>query len=312
MDTLINHDHRVGGQRISGDDGLWNNVRTLDIKWGAVFGGWLVATAAAMLLYAVGSAIGIASINFADIENVGKKAALGATVWLLITWVISLYLGGLFSSAVTRETDKRTAGLQGIAVWALSSILTILVGVTGIGATGILGFQIAKGVGQVAGGGLAAVASSNTMQEGNEIPTAFQAQLKQAIAEQAAVRTAVSEDTLSQVADELNPETLSLIAAEFIRSDVEGAKNALALHTSLSGAEADKVVSGLSRQAEVLKAKAKETAERVADYTAAGLWCSIVISLFALGAAIFGGRSGARYYPVDGTLRYQKRESNIA
>ncbi len=242
--------------------------RKLDISWRAIFAGWLVAAAVAMVLYALGAATGISAIRFADPDSMSRKMLMSAAVWLVVTWVVSLSLGSYFASAVTRTVHKRTGGLQGIAIWALSSILTILVGVAGLGAVGLGSSFIAY--------------ESPADQERYKNPAVFQTQLKSAVT--------------SKLKEEIKPETLALISAEFIRGDKESAKNALLLNTTLTTEEANSVVNDLSTQTREVKVKAKTLTDNVAFYTAVSLWLSVLASLLSLLGAMWAGKSGVREY----------------
>src|SRR5437868_2843320 len=84
------------------------------ISWGGVIGGWLVALTATMLMYALGSGIGISALNFTNAELLSTKTLIFSGVWVLVTWMVALYLGGLFSSRAAHYADRRTGGLNGI------------------------------------------------------------------------------------------------------------------------------------------------------------------------------------------------------
>lgn len=250
--------------------------RKLDISWGAILAGWLVAAAAAMILYVLGAATGISAIRLSDPDSITDKMIFSATVWLMVTWVISLALGAYFAGAVTRTTDKKVGCLQGIAIWALSSLLTILVGMTGLGLAGV---GVAGTSGQIIGGSLIAAESANGQETYNN-PANFRAVLKREIA--------------PKLNEDLRAGTLSSIAAEFIRGDKENAKNALLLNTTLSNEDAEMVVNDLSQQIATTKEKVKIAADKAAYYTAVALWLSVLVSLLSLAGAMWGGKAGVR------------------
>jgi hypothetical protein len=256
------------------------------ISWRAIIAGWLVAFAIGTVLYLLGSAIGITSLlTMSHIESAGKQAAIGVTIWMFITWFASLYCGSFFASRVSIVTGYEGM-LQGVVIWALASVFTIMVGLSGLSIAGMMSMKVVEDAAQSA--------SSVAGQAGKtQVPLQFQAQLKQRILESASSGTGVNPDKLKVTMDQLKPQTLNDIGVQFLKGDVDGAKNALLLNTSLTRDEADRVVKALSRQTEELKAKIEEGARKVAAYTAAAFWCSLIISLFALGAAMFGGKVGA-------------------
>lgn len=79
------------------------NVQSSRVSWGAVLAGWLLAFSIAMLFCMLGSAIGLSTLNATDAEVVGKGFAFGTAFWVLLTWVASLYMGGLFASWQSKE-----------------------------------------------------------------------------------------------------------------------------------------------------------------------------------------------------------------
>ena len=66
----------------------------------AVIAGWLVASGIAILLYVGGMALGFSSFNAWDAETSAKSMGIGTAIWVALTWVTSLLLGGLFFELV--------------------------------------------------------------------------------------------------------------------------------------------------------------------------------------------------------------------
>lgn len=266
----------------------WIDQRRQDFSWGAVAGGWFVAAAAAMILYALGAAGGITAIRLADPASLEQNMVLSAAIWLLVTWVVSLSLGGYFAGAATRTADKRLGGLHGIAVWAVSTILTILVTVGGTGAIGAAGIHAVGKGGEVVGLGFVTGAERGS----SVIPANLRAALKERI-------VPVSGKAVSG-------ETLALIAGELIQGDARSAADALVLNTSLTREEARSVVSDLSAQARDWKARIQAAADQTAKYTAAALFGNVLISLLSLLAAFIAGRIGAHEYVRHTGYTYEK------
>ena len=84
------------------------------MNWGAIFGGWLVATGIASLIYVGGLAVGF------DGFDPYEEAATGAAIWIILTWAVSLFIGGMFASWFDGKTDQTVGTLHGITVWGLS------------------------------------------------------------------------------------------------------------------------------------------------------------------------------------------------
>ncbi len=79
-----------------------------------------------------------------------------------------------------------------------------------------------------------------------------------------------------------------------MRGDAEGAKNQLVVNTNLSWQEIDRVVAGLSAKTEEAKARAKQIADKAADYSAGALWVVFFGGLLGLAAAALGGSAGSK------------------
>lgn len=248
------------------------------VKWSSVFGGWLLAAATAMILYTVGAAIGISAINFTDLDALSKKTVFLSAFWMLVTWTVSLYLGSYFASSISNDGTKRSGVLHGIGVWALSTILTALVGAAGIGTTAAVGISAA---------GIAAEAS-----DGQNVSKGFQVQIKDAINGFAGE----ADSNAAKAVQDLDAKTIGIISADVLRGDQNAAIDSLAYHTSLTREEAVEVVTGMDAQIQEAKIKAKQAADKAAAFSTAALAAGVVISLLALLAAISGGSAGARMH----------------
>lgn len=122
-------------------------VRQVDLetqplmRWGAIFGGWLVATGIASVFYVGGLALGFSAFDPNNSDVVAKGVGTGAAVWVVLTWAVSLFLGGMFASWFDGRSDQTVGALHGVTVWGLS-----------VTASGLL---LALGMSQVFQGGAA-------------------------------------------------------------------------------------------------------------------------------------------------------------
>jgi len=114
------------------------------MRWGAIIGGWLVATGIASLLYVGGLALGFSAFDPNNAEATAKGIGMGTAGWMVLTWTVSLLLGGMFASWFDGRLDQTIGALHGVTVWGLS-----------IAASGLL---IALGGAQVLQGGAAMTA----------------------------------------------------------------------------------------------------------------------------------------------------------
>jgi len=72
-----------------------------------------------------------------------KGIGIGTALWMVLTWAVALFLGGMFASWFDGKTDRTVGALHGITVWGLSIAVTLLL--------------VALGMTQVAQGGAAVV-----------------------------------------------------------------------------------------------------------------------------------------------------------
>lgn len=95
------------------------------ISWGGIAGGVIATLALQLLFNLLGLGIGASSINASQGNQPGQGMALGALIWFVVSWVLSLAAGGLTAVLLSPASGKRVSGLQGFLVWALSSIVVI-------------------------------------------------------------------------------------------------------------------------------------------------------------------------------------------
>lgn len=112
---------------------------TSGLSWGAVIAGAVAAAAASVILLAIGSSIGLASVSpwAATGASIGAFT-LGAAIWLIITqWVASGVGGYLAGRLRTRwpHTDEHEVFFRdtahGFLAWAVATLFTlVLIAVT--------------------------------------------------------------------------------------------------------------------------------------------------------------------------------------
>jgi hypothetical protein len=92
------------------------------LRWSAVFAGATCSAGFWLLLQVLGLGIGLASI---DVDNAGslRGVGLGTTVWSLIAPLFAMFLGGLVAGRLATTTERKIAGMHGLVMWALTSIV---------------------------------------------------------------------------------------------------------------------------------------------------------------------------------------------
>lgn len=136
------------------------------LSWAAIFGGAVVATAVTVMLTALGSGIGLASVSPMTHDNPSVVTfTVWAAIWLiLVQWIASFFggylagrlrpsLGGVHSDEVTfRDTAT------GFVTWAVAALFAV--GLIASGAGAVLG-SVGRAVTTVASSAVGSSASGN-------------------------------------------------------------------------------------------------------------------------------------------------------
>jgi hypothetical protein len=312
------------------------------MRWSAIIGGWLVATGIASLMYVAGLALGFTTFDPYNADATAKGIGMGTAVWMVLTWAVSLFLGGMFASWFDGRSDQTMGTLHGVTVWGLS-----------VAASGLL---LAVGLTQVVQGGAAIVqggATTGAAAAGMAVPqvtprgpasgatdeaiTGLQAQLTQRVAQTTSRSASPAMATPSSGAlastapggagtaagvtqpssqsnpadvrratEQLDRQSMAAVASALIRGNTENAKALLAVNTSMSQTEIDQTLQSLSAQVEKYKTDVKAAADAAARYTATAMWVIFLSSLLALVAAGIGGWMGAGHiHRVHHLRRYE-------
>jgi hypothetical protein len=261
------------------------------VSWAAIFAGTAGAVAATMILIALGSGLGFASIspwanNGASAGTFGAMAA----IWLIIVQWISSGLGGYLTGRLrTRWVGTHTHEVffrdtaHGFVTWAVASL--ILASVLASASSAIIGVGVHAGA-KVASG--AAQGAANSAQSGTTLG-------------------AYDVDTLFRSAHpDGNPasndghvEATRILAKGLAAGDVPAEDRTylatqIASRAGISQDDAQKRVDGVIAQVKAADLKAREAADaaRKAAATAATLTAlSMLIGAFiACAAAALGGR----------------------
>jgi hypothetical protein len=314
------------------------------MRWSAVFGGWFVATGIASLMYVFGLAIGFSAFDPYNAEATAKGIGMGTAVWMVLTWAVSLFLGGMFASWFDGRSDQTVGTLHGVTVWGLSvtaSGLLLAVGLTQVVQGGA---ALVRG-GATAGAAAAGMAAPQMTARGpgsgptDDATTALQAQLTQRVAQTSARNASTATPGMAatgattpsaaaaapggpqaggqaspadvrRATDQLDRQSMAAVATALLKGQTETAKSLLAANTSMSQAEIDQTLQSLSAQVEKAKADIKAAADAAARYSAAAMWIIFLSSFIALVAAAIGGWLGAGHvHRVYHLRRYETATS---
>ena len=114
--------------------------RTL-VSWRAILAGAIVAIAVGAMLNLLGLALGAASLNpFSLDRNDGEAFSALAGLWVAVSNLIGLFVGGFVATRASRFSDHHRGMLLGLSVWALAFLFAIAIAgaTTAGGVTGIL------------------------------------------------------------------------------------------------------------------------------------------------------------------------------
>ena len=301
------------------------------MRWSAIIGGWMVATGIASLMYVAGLAVGFSAFDPYNAAVTAKGIGTGTAVWMVLTWAVSLFLGGMFASWFDGRADQTVGSLHGVAVWGLSTAASGLLLAVGLTQFVQGGAAILKGGATVgaAASGMSAPPSRGVAGPMDDAIIGLQANVTQRVAQtnarnapgaalvvpapvagvvtpaQTAPATAgaaipasppvaqASAADVRRAADQLDRQTMAAVATALMKGNTENAKALLAANTSMPPADIDQTLQDLSAQVDKYKADVQAAADAAARYTATAMWIIFFSSLIALVAAAIGGWLGA-------------------
>lgn len=255
------------------------------ISWGAIFAGWLVATAVAGLLYVAGLGLGFAAFDPDPTSGVLKGIGVGTAIWLIATWAAGLFVGGMFASWFDGKSDQTAGAIHGIAVWGLSVTAAAV--------------WMSLGLGQ-------AMHHRGPMQRDDDAASNVAAvtQNDGLLVLQANVRRMTRDAGNGPRAEGSND---NAVVASILADRMDTAR-ALLMADGVSAGETDQVLPRLRSEAAAANTQLKADANRAARYTSIALWVAFLSGLLALLAAAAGGWLGsANVHRVYHLRRYADR-----
>jgi MFS family permease len=102
------------------------------LNWGAAFFGWLVAVGVATLLTAIlsaaGAAIGLTKTSSSQAADSASTIGIVGGILFLLVLLVAYFAGGYVAGRMSRFDGPR----QGVGVWVIGLLVTILLGVAGV------------------------------------------------------------------------------------------------------------------------------------------------------------------------------------
>lgn len=244
----------------------------------AIFAGWLVATGIAVLLYVGGLALGFSAFNAWNASASVKGIGIGTSIWLVLTWIVSLWLGGMFASWYAAHDDHTIGTLHGVSVWGLSVTAVFLFIAIGLGGS------MHRGAGPMHGN---APASAGPGMAESPAPGAQQLVGDGSLA-------VLQADVQAHLNSHDRGAADNIVAALLAGHD-DVASNLFAAGNGTTSADGARIVAAIAADTQAAQLDAKRRADRIAHDAATALWIMFASILLGLIAAALGGWAGARH-----------------
>jgi hypothetical protein len=254
--------------------------RSTNFDWGAIIGGALIATALSFVLFAFGSAAGVASVSPYSWNNPsGMTLTIVGAAYVSVVMIGSFLIGGYFAgryrrpSGAAASTEERQSrdGAHGLLMWALALLIGVAVAYWSSTA-------VVSGVSGAAGTAVAGAARSDA------VSTALDRMMRAAPGDPA-TNAAAPRDSRAEIARVIT--TNALTRGEISNEDRDYVARLVAAETRLSPEEARKRVDTTIEQAKQAADTARKAAAGIAFLIGA-------LSMFAAGAAYWAAMAGGR------------------
>ena len=267
------------------------------LNWGAILGGAFVALGMWILLYSLGLALGLSSVDPGD-PGSARSAGIGTGIWSLIAPLIALFVGGYVAARTAGVVDKTGGALHGAVLWGLTTLAgTILMGMA---ITSLMGAVF--NVGKTAVGAAGSAVSSAASQSGG-VAQAFGLNADDAIApinqrlRQEGKPTITSDQVQAATKDVVNT------AVRTGNLDRNLLVSSIAENTKLSRQDAEEVATRVEQQFNQTKSQVgqqagqvgqqvQEGALKAADTTGRVFWGIFGALLLGLVSSVLGSTLG--------------------
>jgi len=285
------------------------------VSWGAVIAGAVGAAALSLVLFLLGTGLGLAVVSPWASERVsGTAASVSTIVWVTFVQLLASVLGGYLAGRLrtrwvtvhTNEVYFRDTA-HGFLAWAVATLLmaTLLSSAIGtaVATTVKAGGEVAKSAAAMAGAGAASAATSDDKGDTNPVGYFVDSLFRPSDAASANPAPVAPTNAAHSPAPDRSAEVTRIFAnalesGQLGESDQRYLGQLVASNTGMTPAEAEQRVTDtftrLKQNLEQAKARAKQVADDARKASAAlALW--LVVSLFvgafvASLAATFGGR----------------------
>jgi len=284
------------------------------ISWGAIFAGAVIALAIGLMLNVLGAAVGATLVDATARQTPNASSfGIGAGIWLLVSNLIGLAVGGYAAARLSGTADGTDGTLHGFAVWAATFLVSaVLLGnlVAGVGATAANGLSgVVGGLGRGAGSVISGVGE----QAANRTSTSTIQSATQSVIDRAqSALSGTGGNPASMTSDQREAEIATLVGrrvtdGNLSQTDRDRLNTLVAAEFNISPQEAQSRVQSAEQQAQQALQQAEERARQAADAAAKGAsvasFSIFATMLLGLIATVLGSRRGTRALVATRTLR---------
>jgi hypothetical protein len=261
------------------------------VTWPAIFGGAIVAAATSIVLVALGSGLGLASVSpWRDSGASATGVAWMTAAWLIVVQWLSAGLGGYLAGRLrtkwanthTHEVFFRDTA-HGFITWAVGTVIVAGFLASAVGSAISGGVHAAATVGAGAAAGAGGAAAAQAADHGYDMDLLFRSSQTTSTAPTTDARAEAARILANGVATGDVPTTDRAYLAELVAS-----------RTGISAEEAQKRVDNAIAQAKAADLKARELADKArkaAAETSIFTALSMLVGAFiACIAAALGGQ----------------------
>ena len=106
------------------------------VTWGSTLLGAIVALITGLMLNLLGAALGIAVAAFGQSTGAAQTGGIIGVIWLVVANLIALGFGAWVAGRSTANPDHHGGTLQGIGVWAVTSLAVLYLAGSAIAGVG--------------------------------------------------------------------------------------------------------------------------------------------------------------------------------
>ena len=95
------------------------------VTWRATLLGAAVALVTSLMLNLLGVSLGVAALAFAPTTGVAASTGIIGVIWVVVSNLLALGFGAWIAGRTTANPDHHGGALQGVAVWAVTSLVIL-------------------------------------------------------------------------------------------------------------------------------------------------------------------------------------------